>query len=61
MAGRPSHSYHSYLMAGLRLVVGAEVRAGNEHSGSHRLPGLLKILDERPAHRKPKIVRGDCR
>jgi hypothetical protein len=28
--GRPSHSYHTYLMAGLRLVVGAEVKAGNE-------------------------------
>ena len=58
--GRPSHSYHTYLMAGLRLVVGAEVKAGNQHSGSHSLPGLLKILDELPANRKPKIVRGDC-
>ena len=58
--GRPSHSHHTYLMAGLPLVVGAEVRAGNEHTGSHSLPGLLKILDELPAHRKPKIVRGDC-
>jgi len=58
--GRPSHSYHTYLMAGLRLVVGAEVKAGNEHSGSHSLPGLLKILDALPPHRRPKIVRGDC-
>lgn len=58
--GRPSHSYHTYLMAGLRLVVGAEVKAGNEHTGSHSLPGLLKILDDLPANRKPKIVRGDC-
>jgi len=58
--GRPSHSYHTYLMAGLRLVVGAEVKAGDEHSGSHSLPGLLKILDELPANRRPKIVRGDC-
>ena len=58
--GRPSHSYHTYLMAGLRLVVGAEAKAGNEHSGSHSLPGLLKILDELPANRKPKIVRGGC-
>ena len=47
-------------MAGLRLVVGTEVRAGNEHSGSHSLPGLLKILDTLPAERRPKIVRGDC-
>ena len=58
--GRPSHSYHTYLMAGLRLVVGAEVKAGNEHSGSHTLPGLLKILDELPLNRRPKMVRGDC-
>jgi hypothetical protein len=39
--GRPSHSYHTYLMAGLRLVLGVEVKAGNEHTGSHSLPGLL--------------------
>jgi hypothetical protein len=58
--GRPSHTYHTYLMAGLRLVVGAEVRAGDEHSGSHSFPGLLKILDALPADRRPKIVRGDC-
>ncbi len=58
--GRPSHTYHTDLMAGLRLVVGAEVRAGDEHSGSHSLPGLLKILDTLPAQRRPKIVRGDC-
>jgi hypothetical protein len=47
-------------MAGLRLVVGAEVKAGNEHPGSHSLPGLLKIQGELPAHRRPQIVRGDC-
>jgi len=28
--GRPSHSYHTYLMAGLRLVLGVEVKAGLE-------------------------------
>ena len=58
--GRPSHSDHTYLMAGLRLVMGVEVKAGNEHSGSHSLPGLLKMLDELPANRRPKMVRGDC-
>ena len=58
--GRPAHSYHTYLMARLRLVLGVEVKAGNEHSGSHTLPGLLRILDELPAHHKPKMVRGDC-
>jgi DDE family transposase len=58
--GRPSQSYHTYLMAGLRLVIGAEVRAGDEHAGSHSLPGLLKILDALPLERRPRIVRGDC-
>jgi hypothetical protein len=58
--GRPSHTYHTYLMAGLRLVVGAEVHAGDQHAGSHSLPGLLKILDALPPERRPKIVRGDC-
>jgi hypothetical protein len=58
--GRPSHSYHTYLMAGLRLVIGAEVRAGNEHSGSYSLPGLLKILDDLEQTKRPYLVRGDC-
>lgn len=58
--GRPSHSHHTYLMAGLRLVMGVEVNAGNEHSGNHTLPGLLRLLDALPAHHKPKMVRGDC-
>lgn len=58
--GRPSHTYHTYLMAGLRQVLGVEVHAGNEHAARHTQPGLLKILDDLPATRKPKLVRGDC-
>ena len=33
--GRPSHSYPTYLMASTRLVLGVEVRAGNEHTAKH--------------------------
>lgn len=58
--GRPSHSYHTYLMAGLRQVLGVEVRAGNEHSAKHTQPGLLQILDDLPPGKKPHLVRGDC-
>ena len=58
--GRPSHSYHTYLMAGLRLVLGVEVAAGNEHTGTHSLPGLLELLDDLPAAQRPRLVRGDC-
>ena len=58
--GRPSHSYHTYLMAGLRLVLGMEVKAGDEHSAGHSLPGLLALIDGLPADKRPRIVRGDC-
>ena len=58
--GRPSHTYHTYLMAGLRQVLGVEVHAGNEHAARHTQPGLLRLLDELPAQRKPALVRGDC-
>jgi Transposase DDE domain group 1 len=57
--GRPSHNYHTYLMAGLRQVLGVEVRAGNEHTAKHCQPGLLKILDDLSPQKKPKLVRGD--
>ena len=57
--GRPSHAYHSYFMAGVRQVLGVEVCPGNEHTAKHAQPGLLKILDDLPAERKPKLVRGD--
>jgi len=58
--GRPSHTYHTYLMAGLRQVLGVEVHAGNEHAAKHTQPGLLKLIDELPEARKPALVRGDC-
>ena len=57
--GRPSHTYHTYIMAGLRLVLGVEVHAGNEHAAKHTQPRLLKMLDDLPETRKPKLVRGD--
>ncbi len=57
--GRPSHTYHTYLMAGLRQVLGVEVHRGNEYAARHTQPGLLKILDGLPKERKPALVRGD--
>jgi len=57
--GRPSHSYHTYLMAGTRLVLGVDVRAGNEHTAKHTQPGLLQTLDDLPPDKKPQLVRGD--
>ncbi len=34
-------------------------RISTEHTSKHTQPGLLKILDELPPGKKPKLVRGD--
>ena len=39
--GRPSHVYHTYTMAGLRLVLDVDVAAGNQHASNHAAPGLV--------------------
>jgi hypothetical protein len=33
--GRPSHCYHTFLMANLRLVLGVDVQPGDEHTPKH--------------------------
>lgn len=58
--GRPSHAYHSYQVAGLRLVLGVEVEAGNQSHSNYTMPGLMKILDKLPEEKKPYLVRGDA-
>ena len=58
--GRPSHTYHSYLMAGLRLVLDVHVEAGNKSQANTTLPGLVELLDRMPADKRPFCVRGDC-
>ena len=30
--GRPSHTYHTFLIANLRVVLDVEVQAGNQHA-----------------------------
>lgn len=58
--GRPSHAYHSYLIANLRLVLDVEVQPGNQTSSSHSLPRLLSLLEQFPDDCKPEFIRGDC-
>ncbi len=57
--GRPSHTYHTYMIANLRLVLEVEVQAGDRCHSSHSLPGLLSLLKRLPDHEKPELVRGD--
>ena len=47
--GRPSHCYHTYSMAGTRLVFDVDVCAGNQHTSNHSAPGLWALLDRTPA------------
>ena len=57
--GRPSHVYHSYFVANLRISLGVEVRPGNEHSGAKGLPGLWQTPGKLPRHQWPAFIRGD--
>ena len=58
--GRPSHVYHSYFVANLRISLGVEVRPGNEHAAAKGLPGLWQTLEKLPRHQWPTFTRGDC-
>ena len=56
---RPSHVYHTYAMAGTRLVLDVEVAAGNEHGVNHTAPGLWALLDRLGRDLWPSLLRGD--
>jgi hypothetical protein len=57
---RPSHNFHSYILANLRLVLAVEVQAGNAHTSKHAAPGLWKLLDGFAPHEKLAALRGDA-
>jgi hypothetical protein len=58
--GRPSHTYHSYMMANTRLVLEVEVHAGNQSGSSYSMPGLVSLIQRLPTSHRPTFVRGDC-
>src|SRR5215469_13979384 len=58
--GRPSHVYHSYFIANLRMVMDVEVQAGNQTATSFAQPELWKLLEGMPQGSQPRFVRGDC-
>lgn len=57
--GRPSHCYHSAMMANTRLALGVEVAAGNATAPSHGMPGIWAWLDSLSQHERPSLFRGD--
>jgi hypothetical protein len=58
--GRPSHVYHTYFAANIRLVLDVEVQAGNQTASSYAQPEFWKYIDSLPAEARPALVRGDC-
>ena len=58
--GRPSHTYHTYFIGNLRLVLDVEVRAGNQMSSSYSAPDLGALLTQIPKNNWPQFIRGDC-
>ena len=57
--GRPSHSYHTYMLANLRLVLRVDVLAGDEYNVKHATDGLWDLLDHLGPTRRPTLLRGD--
>ena len=57
--GRPSHTYHTYFIANLRLVLDVEVQAGNRTAAKYTNPALFSFLDSLPRERWPRFMRAD--
>ena len=57
--GRPSHVYHSFMMAQTRLVLNVEVAPGNKTAGSHALGALERLLRRIPRAQRPEMFRAD--
>jgi hypothetical protein len=57
--GRPSHAYHSYFVANIRMVADMEVQAGNQTAPSFAQPELWAFLDGLAERERPVFLRGD--
>jgi hypothetical protein len=57
--GRPSHTYHTYLIAHLRLVLEVEVQTGKQTASKYSAPGLWALLQRIPREHWPVLIRGD--
>jgi hypothetical protein len=57
--GRPSHTYHTYFIANLRLILDVEVQAGDRTASKYSSPGLWELLKRLPRAHWPVFIRGD--
>ena len=56
--GRPSHVYHSYFMANLRMVLDVEVQAGNQTATCFAQAELWWLLDTYAAEEPAEVCAG---
>lgn len=56
--GRPSHTYHSYMLANLRLMLDVDVQSGKQVASKHSAPGLWALLNRIPRDHWPALIRG---
>ena len=57
--GRPSHVYHTYFVANLRLLLEVEMQPGNQTASSYAQPQLWKFIDGLEPGQRPALLRGD--
>ena len=57
--GRPSHTYHTFFLSHLRLVLDVDVMAGNQRTANHAAPGLWALLARIGRDRWPRLLRAD--
>jgi Transposase DDE domain group 1 len=57
--GRPSHSYHSYMMSNTRLIMNVEVQPGNQSAPKFGASKLWELLQTLPSYERPYLIRGD--
>ena len=57
--GRPSHVFHTYLIANLRLVLDVEVQPGNQTAGKYARSRLFDLIENLPETARPAFIRGD--
>ena len=58
--GRPSHTYHTLFVRGLRLVLDVQVRSGKEHSATHSRENLWRVWESLPQECRPWLLCGDA-
>ena len=58
--GRPSHTYHTLFVRGLRLVLDVQARSGKEHSATHSRENLWRVWAGLPKECRPWLVCGDA-